>query len=58
MSEHCRACAQEETTCICNTCKRDNLLEVPACCEQRHPGRTCPLTECPEYEREEDGNNG
>lgn len=32
MGKHCEACRIESSDCLCNTCERDDLHEVPACC--------------------------
>jgi hypothetical protein len=32
MGKHCEACRIESSDCLCNTCKKDDLYRVPACC--------------------------
>lgn len=59
MGTHARWCKQEQTDCLCLSCKFDNLFESPACCSRNtarfNPDDTiCGVAECPGYEQEED----
>lgn len=53
-TKHCRACQQEQTTCLCNSCQRDSLYQAPACCaaqrvnDAERPGH-CIVACCPDY---------
>lgn len=49
MGKHLAWCAAEDPQCLCLTCKHDSL----DCCVDNAPDEPCPVSECPNYEKED-----